>query len=243
MTIDFWGLGLQAINVIILLWLLSRVFWRPVAEAISRRQKVTQDMLDGAQSKQDTADQTLAEVTALRAGIATEREDMLAKATAEATTIAKLARKAADQEAEKRLAAAQQTIARDKAAAARSNVTNAVTLSVEIASRLLGRLDAPAIQDAFLILLLDAIAGMSPQDRAALTGTRIDLVTATELSAEEKKKITIALHAALDDTPSFNFVIDPGIIAGMELRTAHFTLHNSWQADLDHIVKGLEDAR
>ena len=39
MTIDFWGLGLQAVNVLILVWLLSRVFWRPVAAAIAKRQE------------------------------------------------------------------------------------------------------------------------------------------------------------------------------------------------------------
>ena len=37
MTIDFWGLGLQAFNVVILVWLLSRVFWRPIADAIAKR--------------------------------------------------------------------------------------------------------------------------------------------------------------------------------------------------------------
>jgi len=29
MTIDWWTLGLQTVNVAILVWLLQRFFWRP----------------------------------------------------------------------------------------------------------------------------------------------------------------------------------------------------------------------
>jgi F-type H+-transporting ATPase subunit b len=31
-TIDWWTLGLQAVNVLILIWLLGYFFWRPVAK-------------------------------------------------------------------------------------------------------------------------------------------------------------------------------------------------------------------
>ena len=35
MTIDWWTLGIQAVNVVILVWLLGRFFWRPVAAMIA----------------------------------------------------------------------------------------------------------------------------------------------------------------------------------------------------------------
>ena len=34
MTIDWWTLGLQAVNVAVLIWLLGRFFWKPVAAMI-----------------------------------------------------------------------------------------------------------------------------------------------------------------------------------------------------------------
>ena len=60
MTIDFWGLGLQAVNVLILVWLLSRVFWRPVAAAIARRQETTEKVIKAAKATQAKADAALA---------------------------------------------------------------------------------------------------------------------------------------------------------------------------------------
>jgi hypothetical protein len=91
MTLDWWGLGLQAVNVLILVWLLSRVFWRPVAGAIARRQEAAQVMLDEGQRVQAKAEAALAEVAEVRAGIAAERDTILAEAKAAADTIAKAA--------------------------------------------------------------------------------------------------------------------------------------------------------
>jgi F-type H+-transporting ATPase subunit b len=39
-----------------------------------------------------------------------------------------------------------------------------------------------------------------------------------------------------------SFVTDPDLIAGLELRSAHFVLHNSWRADLETILKEVENA-
>ena len=38
MTIDWWTLGIQTVNVVILVWLLGRFFWRPLAAMNRRRQ-------------------------------------------------------------------------------------------------------------------------------------------------------------------------------------------------------------
>ncbi|MDN5569237.1 MAG: hypothetical protein L0G27_10935, partial [Paracoccus sp. (in: a-proteobacteria)] len=67
MSIDFWGLALQAINVLILVWLLSRVFWRPVSRAIAQRQDTAQAVTRTAQDTQAQADAALATVTKVRA--------------------------------------------------------------------------------------------------------------------------------------------------------------------------------
>ena len=91
MTINFWTLGLQAINVIILIWLLTRVFWKPIAAAIAARQAATQGLLDAAADVQAKADAALAEVTKARDGISAERTDTLAEAATQAEASAVLA--------------------------------------------------------------------------------------------------------------------------------------------------------
>lgn len=244
MTIDLWGLGLQATNVLILVWLLARVFWRPVAGAIARRQEAAQAMLDAGKAAQSKADAALAEVTEARVGIAAEREAILAEARATADTASKAALADAQTKAEALMAAAQITIDRGTDAARKENAEQAYALSVEIAARLLGRLNTPTVQAAFVAQLIEAIAGMSASDRAALVATAADIevITATVPGDADRVKTEQAVIDALGGAPKLRFVTDPDLIAGLELRSAHFVLHNSLRADLAKILKELKDA-
>ncbi|MXQ09014.1 ATPase [Alphaproteobacteria bacterium GH1-50] len=244
MTLDWWGLGLQAINVLILVWLLSRVFWRPIAGAITRRQDAAQAMLEEGKTAQAKADAALAEVAETRAGIAAEREAILADAKATADKVAKAALKDAQTKADAMIAAARTAIDRDRNTARKENATRAAELSVEIAARLLGRFNTPAVQATFLSQLVEAIAGMSASDRTALIASAddIEIITATNPEDEERAKIEQAVKDALDGTPSVRLVTDPDLIAGLELRSGHFVLHNSWRADLENILKEVESA-
>jgi F-type H+-transporting ATPase subunit b len=243
MTLDWWGLGLQAINVLILVWLLGRVFWRPVAGAITRRQDAALALLNEAKTAQAKADAALAEVAEARAGIAAEREAILAEARATAATVAKAALKDAKTKADTLLTAARTAIDRDKTIAWKENAARAAELSVEIATRLLGPFNTAEVQAAFLVRLVEAIAGLSTADRAGLatTAADIEIVTATAQEGAEKARIERAVKDSLGGTPRFRFVTDPDLIAGLELRSAHFVLHNSWRADLETILKEVEN--
>lgn len=242
MTIDFWGLGLQTLNVLILVWLLSRVFWRPVAAAITTRQEAAQTILDDANMAQGKADALLAELNTARAGIEAERQTALAKAKTDAETATKATIADAQLKADNLIAGTKRAIADRAATARKQHAAQAADLSVDIAAKLLSRLSGPVGHNAFLGFLVEAIAKMPQKDRAALVaaGTDIDLISADDLGKADKAKISNALAQALGKMPAVNFVTDPAIIAGLEIRTPHFTLHNSWRSDLTDILKELK---
>lgn len=243
MTIDFWGLGLQAINVLVLVWLLSRVFWRPVAAAIAARQTAAKAVTDAAASTQAEADAALQEVTKARDGIATERTATLDAARAEAEAKAKATLAEARTTAEGVLAAANQVAEQDAEAAQADNAVHATDLALAIAARLLARLESPKVQAAFLAQLVETISQMSESDRASLLDAPkgIEVVSPGD-PGDDKAAIENAVHKALGGVPELRFVTDPALIAGLELRSPHLVLHNSWQADLDVIQKAVKDA-
>ena len=243
MTIDFWGLGLQAVNVLILVWLLSRVFWRPVAAAIAKRQETAQEVIGSAKATQARADTALTEITKARASIAEERATMRDAARTEAESAAKYTLAEARAQAEAILAAAKDTISHERVAARKANDAQASELSLKIAARLLERLNGPTVQSAFLSQLLDAIADMPAADRKALASDPkgIEIVSATETRADQGK-IAKEIQTALGGAPEIRFTTDPNLIAGLELRSPHFTLHNSWAADLTQVRKAVKDA-
>ena len=55
MTIHWWTLGIQAVNVVILIWLLGRFFWRPFATMIEQRRTAAQQILAEAETKRRQA--------------------------------------------------------------------------------------------------------------------------------------------------------------------------------------------
>src|SRR5271167_995647 len=93
MTIDWWTLGIQTVNVVILVWLLGRFFWRPVAGMIEQRRATAQRTLTEAEAKRSEATAALAEIARTRAGFAQEREAILTAAheAAEQARTARLA--------------------------------------------------------------------------------------------------------------------------------------------------------
>jgi F-type H+-transporting ATPase subunit b len=244
MTINWWTLGLQAVNVLVLVWLLSRVFWRPVAQAIAKRQDKAQSMLDAAKTAQSEADAARTEIATTRNEMAAERETLLAEAATKADTAAKAAMAEAAEKAETLRKTAQQDSEREAHSMRADNEAHSVELAVEIAQKLLARLGKREVHDTFVDLLVEAIDQLDPNDKQMLVDTTeaIDLVAAVELDDAAKTKVIVAVGKALGGEPKLNFVSDPELIAGFEMRTAHFVLRNSWQSDLSTILKDLKNA-
>jgi len=240
MSIDFWGLGLQAINVLILIWLLSRVFWQPMSAAIENRQKESYAQLEASQVAKSKAEAILAELTQARAGIDSERDAVLLAARTEAEDSTRAALAKAQKSAEETIETAHATIKRDIETADKANAAKATELSFHIAASLLERLNSPTVQAAFLDQLLEAIHQLPATDRESLNASPLglDLVSAGDLGVE-REKFEASIQSALGSSTPIRWVIDPKLIAGLELHSPHFVLRNSWQADLTQVQKAV----
>jgi F-type H+-transporting ATPase subunit b len=244
MTLDWWTLGIQAVNALILVWLLRRFFWGPVAEAIARRRAEATAMLADAKAKQAEAARMLAEVETTRAGFAAERDAILAAAQVAATNARAAALATAKAEADALREDAKVEIARVAAAAAKTRTDQVAGLAVNMASRLAARLDGPAVREAFLGWLVGEIRAMPETARQAVgrsNGDALELVSAAALDPAEQARVAGAVARAFGGSPAITFAADPTLIAGYELRGPYFSLRNSWRADLDRIREDLRD--
>jgi F-type H+-transporting ATPase subunit b len=239
-TIDWWTLGLQTINVLVLIWLLQRFFWRPVAAMIEQRRLAAQAVLAEAEAKRKDATAALAKIDATRAGFAQERDAILAAAQKSGEQARAALLDSATKEAAARTAAAQALLAKGKAAAETAWSDRASHLAVDIAQRLAGRLDGPAVNAVFLDWLLQAIRALPPDERHSVT--TLDAVSAQPLGAADQAHYRDVIAAAFDSRPAIDFKVDGALIAGLELRGPHFAVTNSWRADLTKILADLTHA-
>ncbi len=244
MHFDWWTLALQTVNVLVLIWILARFLFRPVADIVAKRQEQTNKLLADAAAERKEAADIHADADKARAVIGAERDRLIAEArkSAQIENANQLAQ--SSQAIAKLRSEAEAVIARDRAAAQQAIIARASQVSVDIAQRLLGRLPPKIALTAFLDGLCQELRTLSPAAResftsAAATGQAIEVVTAAPLSHEETARVREAVKEALGASPVFAFRADPTLIGGIELHSRNSIVRNSWRADLDKIAEEL----
>jgi F-type H+-transporting ATPase subunit b len=244
MTIDWWTLGFQTVNVVVLVWLLERFFWRPVATIIAQRQTTARQTLADAQTQAVKSADAAKEIASTRAGFADERERLLAAARTEATKASAALLDQAALDADGLRAAAKAGIETDARAADKAWAERSSLLGIDIAGRLAARLAGPAVNAAFLEWLLIAVRALPEGARRAVAepDAALQVISAAPLDAAEQNRASDLIRAAFAAQPRIAYTTDPGLIAGLELHAPHLLVSNSWRADLADIRKDLAHA-
>ena len=242
MRIDWWTLGFQAVNVVILIGLLQHFFWRPIAAMIEQRRSITEKALADAKAAQDKAAAAMADIATTRAGFAHEHDAILTAAHAAAEQAGKATLDAATKEAAAQTAAARAATLAEHGANEAAWTDRASQLAIQIAGRLAARLQGPAVSAAFAEWLVSSIHAMPAAARqaAAAEAGGFEAISAEELAPAEQDRTRSLIATAFGGQPQMTFKADPALIAGLELHGRHFALNNSWRADLGQI---LEDIR
>ncbi len=239
MRLDPWTLALQAVNALVLVWLLTRFLYRPVTAIIAQRRAEAAKLLADAADVRAQAGREAEALAAARAGLAAEGDHIRADAQARAAA----ARAALLDEARADAAGlwheAQATIARERGAAQAELQSAAADLALFIARRLLARLPPAVTAEAFLAALAADLAALPESARRQFLdpGETVTVASAVPLQVPAQQ----TCRAMLAGAGAVAFVTDPALIAGIELRAPHATLRANWQAELQHIATALED--
>ncbi len=244
MTIDWWTLGFQLVNIVILVWLLGWFFWRPVAAMIDARRDAATRILTDAEAARREAEETRAEVDRTRAGLAAERDKILSAARSEAEGL----RDKAMEDAQAEIAAEREhmrgKLAQERAAGERAWTNRAADLAVEMANRVLALHKLQATPTNFLDELVQGLGDLSQLDRQAAIspGAVLRLTSAVPLDAGERETCRKRIAQALGAGVNVEFDDEPDLIAGLELTGPGFAVRNSWRAALDRFRSELSHA-
>ncbi|WP_181814795.1 hypothetical protein [Sphingomonas aracearum] len=242
MHFDGWTLALQTINVLVLVWLLKRFLFRPVADMIAARQAAAETLLADAEAARAEAaaratalkaqnDAFAAEAVerraAMQAGVEADRARLLAQAKEAAEALSRQAQAAS--------AAERERIERELEA-------RAGVLAGSMAEKLLRRLPERETTAAMFAALLDRLRAMPEPERRKLAaeGT-LTLVTPAAPGEADRVRYADALRQLLPDMTPPEFAADPALVAGFELRGPHTIVRNSWRADLDGLIARLNE--
>lgn len=241
MHINWWTLALQTINVLVLVWLLSRFLYKPIVAAVAQRQAAADALLADAEAARVAA---TAQETALKASNAAfaadiDRRRAEAQASAEADRARLLDR--TNQEIANLHKQAESAAAEERTRIGAALELQAAKLAGHMAEKLLDRLPAEVTTEAMFRTLVDRLTTLSAADRRRLASP-LEVVTPKPLGDWDGARYAQALADALPGLAAPRFVVDPALIAGFELRNAEMVLRNSWRADLDTLLEGLKGA-
>jgi F-type H+-transporting ATPase subunit b len=245
MLIDWFTVGAQALNFLILVWLLKRFLYKPILNAIDAREKRVAKELADADAKKTDAQKEHDEFLHKNQEFDQQRSGLLAKATDEANAerqrLLEEARKAADALSATRrealltdarnLSQAINILAQKEVfAAARKALTDLASTSLEeqmggVFNRRLRELDAPAksaMGDAF-----------KKNAEPALIRSAFDLPTA------QRAAIQTALNETFSGDIHLRFETSPDLVSGIELTSHGEKLEWSIAAYLGSLEKGV----
>ncbi|PEQ11592.1 hypothetical protein B2G71_15800 [Novosphingobium sp. PC22D] len=242
MQIDWWTLGLQTVNLLVLLWLLARFLFRPMAAMVARRQADTDRLLDSARAARDEAEAAKAAAVAARAAADAERAGIIAAAQKDAEAQREAILDKARQEAQAHIADAEDRIGRMQDDADARIGHRASVLATDIAARLLAQPGARLPLSAFLGGLVQALAGLPDAAREAI-GAGDDapvLVSARPLGEADLAACHAAIAEALGREVALKTEVDPDLIAGLRFTSASVEVNANLRDDLARILAGLD---
>lgn len=138
-SFHFWTFAFQVINVLVVLYFLSKLLFKPLGNLMVQREKQVTDAMDKAAVVQAEADKLLAEYEKRLATAQDEVQEILAKAAQKADEYQQQRQKDANVDYEKRLAQAKMEIAAEKQQALKEMRDEIARLVVLAAGKVVGQ--------------------------------------------------------------------------------------------------------
>ncbi len=247
MLIDWFTVGAQALNFLILVWLMKRFLYKPILHGIDEREKRIADELADADAKKAEAKKQRDEFQHKNEEFDQQRAALLSKATEEAQEqsqrLMNEARNAADDLSKKR-----QDALREEAAHLNKAITRRTQDEVfSITRKVLSDLASTSLEQQIVQVFTRRLHEMDEQAKidlgeALMNATEPALVrSAFDLPPDQSAAIQKALNDTFSSDIHLRFESAPDLISGIELSTGGQKVGWSITEYLSSVERGVAD--
>ncbi|MDI1314735.1 hypothetical protein [Prosthecobacter sp.] len=223
MLIDWFTVGAQTLNFLILVWLMKRYLYQPVLKAIDAREKRIAAQIADAEAKEATASKEREEFQNKNADFDKQRADMLTKVADEAKTerqrLIEEARKAADAVTAKR----EESLRNDAQNLSEAVAQRAQTEVFAIARKTLNDLAGANLEERISEVFMSRLRSLDDEAKGRLgaalkQATEPAVVrTAFELPEAQRALIRNAINETFSIDARLTFETAPNLVSGIEL--------------------------
>ncbi|MBK8118847.1 MAG: DUF2934 domain-containing protein [Sulfuritalea sp.] len=247
MLIDWFTVGAQVLNFLILVWLLKRFLYHPILDAIDAREQRIAGELAAADARKAEAGEERKAFEEKNASFDKERASLLKQAT-----------EAADAERQRLLDVAREAAAALSAKRQESLQTEARELHQEISRRAraevfaiarktLADLAGATLEERMVAVFLERLQALGDDEKqklaSALKTAAVPIVVRSsfDLPAAQQETIKASVHALLVTDVDLVFETAPDLVSGIELTTDGQKVGWSIAEYLASLAKGVEE--
>jgi F-type H+-transporting ATPase subunit b len=239
MQIDWVTVGAQVVNFLVLVFLLQHFLYRPVLEAMARREKRIAERLNEAAEREQTAQRKADDYEQRVAGIDKRRDALVAEAEEQAAAQRRDLLDRARAEVEQAEARWRQDLRREQHEFLGEVRREIAAAAQSVARKALADLADAELEKRMLDKLLGAIEQLDDRARTALASAKhgITVRTAFALDSAQRGQTTRALHERLGPDTPVHYAQDEALLCGITLEGGDHRL--GWC--LADYLEGLEE--
>lgn len=225
MSFNWWTFLFEVLNFVVLAYVLHRLLYRPLREAIDRRRQANasaQEAADKARRDAESLQQQLREqlATAQQLG-----KELVREAREQAESERRKLRAEAEQAAQRRRHEAAETLERERAEALTALQQEVVGQAIDLTRRLLGEAADRTLHQQLVLRLLDTLQQLPDAERTHLradwqSGDGPVLESAQELDARTVAALNDAVAAIVNQPVTVVLKSRPDLLGGVRLQLA-----------------------
>ena len=248
MELDWITVAAQAVNFLVLVWVLQRLLYRPVTRAMERRAEAIRERFAEAERRERAATTAAERLQAEREAFEAERESLMEDARREADALRQKLESAAREAVAERRATWQDQLSREQETFLADLRRDAADHVARLARRALGDLAGADLEREIartFVSHLAALDGKAMDDlraEAHASGGEMTVTTGFDLPETARSMLLDALRDKLHPQARVAFERDPALVCGVRLKLRGKTLQWSIDAYLDDLQEEIAGA-
>ncbi|HHJ16631.1 MAG TPA: ATPase [Gammaproteobacteria bacterium] len=240
---------LEILNFLVLVWILKRFFYRPVLNVLARRRAGIEKILSDAKTLHHDAEALQAQYRGRLADWELERQQAREQLVREIEEERAQRLAALQSELEQEREKARVAEARRQSDAMHKAEETALIQAARFASRVLGQVACPELEEKLLGLVIDELPQLPAEQIAALRNNRgqipetIVVASAFPLSDSQRQKLRKALIATTGTDLPLHFEQDVEILAGVRITIGPWVLGANLRDELRSFAEFAHDTR
>ncbi len=243
MNINWFEIIAQMINFFILLFLLYKLFYKPVNKAMDDRQQRIRDTRQKADEKMKKADELIEAYEQNLAELEKEKDKKLEMAKQEALEKKEKLMEDYKEEAEQKRRDYLKEVEDEQERFTQELGTALGHNAVKIAQQILGTFSEEKISEKVFDSFIKKVESLEEdtlREDIASKEERINLISSEALSDEQKETLEKVLRKKLDSFKEITYEVDEALIQGYELKLETLTVHTNVRKYLEEAEKNIQ---